>query len=149
MQRFKDAELTLMNIIECLSAPAAMRRYMHDPKHSAMAWVELLVHLINHMEESSGSKRIAKVARQVLALDTFKLLQGDEAAYAHFVIGISFFLSENVEYAECKLQLKYALTHAIDPHLKGLILHNLAVMNYCEITDHNERVLNPPSNMES
>jgi len=28
--------------------------------------------------------------------------------------------------------------------LKSIILHNLAVMNYCEICDHNERVLNPP-----
>eukprot|EP00347_Sterkiella_histriomuscorum_P000130 403377056 len=148
MKRPRDAEVILMNIIEGISPK---RRYQHDPKMQVLAQIDLLVHLINFQENShqSSGKRLSTLAKKVLQMKEFLLLQGDEAAYTHLVIGLSFFLSEQVEYVECKIQLKFALTKATDPHLKSLILHNLAVLNYCEITDHNEKVLNPPSSIES
>ena len=41
------------------------------------------------------------------------------------------------------MQLKFALSQTTDAYLRSIILHNLAVLNFCEIQDHNERVLNP------
>lgn len=39
------------------------------------------------------------------------------------------------------MHLKFALPLAKgNAQLTAVILHNLAVMNYCELTDHNERV---------
>ena len=46
-------------------------------------------------------------------------------------------------YHECKVQLKFALSQTTDAYLRSIILHNLVVLNFCEIQDHNERVLNP------
>lgn len=31
--------------------------------------------------------------------------------------------------------------------MRSLILHNLAVVNYCEIIDHNDRVINGDDNI--
>ena len=38
--------------------------------------------------------------------------------------------------------LKLALIEADNDLLRGMILHNLAVVNYCELMDHNEAVAN-------
>lgn len=57
-------------------------------------------------------------------------------------MGLAFFLSEQVPYIDAKTQLKYSLVLAKgNLRLQAITLHNLAVLNYCELTDHNERVL--------
>lgn len=39
--------------------------------------------------------------------------------------------------------MKVALREAEgDPQLVAAIMHNLAVVNYCQITDHNDRIIN-------
>lgn len=68
----------------------------------------------------------------------FKALYADEAAYASFVIGSALFLSEKTPYPECKLHFKSAAIFAKDPQLKSIALHNLGVLNYVEIMEHNE-----------
>ena len=55
--------------------------------------------------------------------------------------------SERVPYIDVKTQFKHALslTTAGTSHhllqLRAILLHNLAVVNYCELSDHNDRVL--------
>lgn len=47
-----------------------------------------------------------------------------------------------MSYADVKIQLKYALARGkANSQLKAVILHNLAVINYCEMTDHNDRII--------
>lgn len=59
------------------------------------------------------------------------------------MIGLTYFLSEKMPYADVKIQLKYALARGKNSsQLKAVILHNLAVINYCEMTDHNDRIIN-------
>lgn len=52
-------------------------------------------------------------------------------------------------YCECKMHLKSAVLFATEPQLKAIALYNLSVLNYVEISEHNERVLNPASELES
>lgn len=71
----------------------------------------------------------------------------DQAAFCHFIIGLCYYLSENVPYCEVKTQFKYALTllrlkQEPNHQLRAALLHNLAVINYCELNDHNERIIN-------
>ena len=56
------------------------------------------------------------------------------------LVGIAKFITEKVPYCEVKEHLKNALLEAEDKRLKGTIAHNLAVINYCEIQDHNDRL---------
>ena len=65
----------------------------------------------------------------------------DQRAQTHLLAGIVKFISEKVPYSEVKEHLKGALIETESLPLKGLIGHNLAVINYCEIQDHNDRVL--------
>ncbi len=63
-------------------------------------------------------------------------------------MGLCYYLSERVPYQDIKTQFKYALTilrqqnREANHQLRAGILHNLAVINYCELNDHNERILN-------
>jgi translation initiation factor RLI1 len=60
------------------------------------------------------------------------------------LVGLTYFLTEQVPYQDVKTQLKYALALAArtsHTQLTAVVLHNLAVVNHCELTDHNERVL--------
>jgi hypothetical protein len=58
------------------------------------------------------------------------------------LVGLVFFLSERVPYAECKEQLKLAIALTESDFIRAMTLHNLAVVNYCELTDHNDRIIN-------
>ena len=58
----------------------------------------------------------------------------------HHVVGLAKFATQKIKYAETKTHLKNALLEAKDPGLKSTIAHNLAVINLCEVQDHNERV---------
>jgi hypothetical protein len=75
--------------------------------------------------------------------EDFRILPpSEQTAYFHYLIGIAYFVSEKMSYADAKMHLKFALPHARqNPQLMSVILHNLAVINYCELTDHNERVM--------
>ncbi len=69
-------------------------------------------------------------------------LTGPQRAYSHLVIALCQFVTERVPYADVKTHLKYALKHAVsDPMLTGVIMHNLAVVNYIELGEHNERII--------
>ena len=61
-------------------------------------------------------------------------------ATVHFIVGIAKFISENSTYLDIKNHLKSALIEADCQSLKSNIAHNLAVINYCEIMDFNDRV---------
>lgn len=70
-------------------------------------------------------------------------------AYCHFVVSLAFFLSEKVPYSDIKTHLKYSLQLGRDSaELKAAILHNLAVVNYCELSDHNDRIFNGDGDAE-
>lgn len=72
----------------------------------------------------------------------------DQAAFCHFIVSLCYYISERVPYQDIKTQLKYALTllrtqnNESSYQLRAAILHNLAVINYCELNDHNDRILN-------
>lgn len=68
-------------------------------------------------------------------------ISNDLRANVHFLVGIAKFVSENSTYFEIKEHLKSALIEADDPTLKSIIAHNLAVINYCEIQDFNDRII--------
>lgn len=75
----------------------------------------------------------------------------DKIAFAQFVVAMAYFESEKHPYKDVKHLLKQSLLTIqsasteevafIDKlNLMRLVLHNLAVINYCEILDYNERL---------
>ncbi|CDW87612.1 UNKNOWN [Stylonychia lemnae] len=140
MGRIKDAEMMLLNMIQGM-VPNSKTQY--DSAGLILAKIDYLIHMINFQEQETGPRRIIKLGQEILKLPQFQSLSDDQSAYTRFVIGTAFFLSEKVSYTESKFHLKYALKTATDDKLRSIILHNLAVMNYCEISDHNDRMLNP------
>ena len=80
------------------------------------------------------------MTRDLLADPDFRSLDSEQAAFCRMTAGLCFFLSDRVPYSEAKSQLKLALAKAT-PVLASAVLHNLAVINYCEVSEHNERVL--------
>eukprot|EP00356_Strombidium_inclinatum_P011826 CAMPEP_0170490592 /NCGR_PEP_ID=MMETSP0208-20121228/8748_1 /TAXON_ID=197538 /ORGANISM="Strombidium inclinatum, Strain S3" /LENGTH=106 /DNA_ID=CAMNT_0010766027 /DNA_START=963 /DNA_END=1283 /DNA_ORIENTATION=- len=58
----------------------------------------------------------------------------------HLFLGVAEFLSEKVPYSDLKFHLKKALLSTEDNLQRSMLLHNLAVLNYCEIQDHNEKI---------
>ena len=65
----------------------------------------------------------------------------DITAYVNLLCSIAFYQSEKISYVKIKQILKEALIKAKGAKLKSLIAHNLAVINYSELSDHNDRVL--------
>ena len=68
-----------------------------------------------------------------------EMASGEVRAKVHSISALAKFATERVEYAEIKDQLKRALLLAESRRLKSTIAHNLAVINYCEVQDHNDR----------
>ena len=88
------------------------------------------------------SKRILKLAESLLNDPDFNEVSKEERAYSRFIVAIAQFISQSTTYCEIKNMLKLALIEADNDLLRGMILHNLAVVNYCELMDHNEAVAN-------
>ena len=88
----------------------------------------------------ANSDRVVEVADELLLSNDLKLSGADAQAKAKLIIAAVKFMSETTPYVEIKDLLKSALIQAKDYSIKGTIAHNLAVINYCELQDHNDRV---------
>lgn len=68
-----------------------------------------------------------------------KRVSKDDQARIHLIVGLAKFTTEHRPYSDVKKDIKTALYTAQSYGLKSVIAHNLAVVNYCEVQDHNER----------
>lgn len=82
------------------------------------------------------------MAEKMLKEDELNYCKSDTKCLAHFFIGIALYLSECVSYSIVKHHLKEAICLANNDQMKSAISHNLAVLNYCEMLDHNDRIYN-------
>lgn len=57
------------------------------------------------------------------------------------LIGLAKYQAEQTPYTQLKDGIKRALILAKDPKLKSAIAYNLAVINYSELQDHNDRAI--------
>jgi hypothetical protein len=64
----------------------------------------------------------------------------DKTAEALMLIGIAKFNMETNTYSDCKHYLKKALGMTKNHKIISIIMHNLAIMNYFELSYHNEKV---------
>ena len=80
------------------------------------------------------------MTEEILRSPDLRLVDPDQRAQTLLLVGIGKFITEKVPYFEVKEHLKNALLEAEGKSLKGTIAHNLAVINYCEIQDHNDRL---------
>lgn len=133
----KDAELLLRNTVEIVGKGDEFAA-----RERVAARADLLLHIVQNPQVEPTSNRMVKLAKEMLKDPDMRELENEQAAYCHLIVGLAFFLSDQVPYIDAKTQLKYSLVLAKgSPRLQAITLHNLAVLNYCELTDHNERVL--------
>ena len=106
----------------------------------------ILLHMINTHKSSGGFAKQLKQAQVVESCITPRT-PVEKAAYAEFVIAMAYFESEDRPYRDIKSKLKNALVRLHGESqtiqrmtLVRMILHNLAVINYSEIQDYNERL---------
>lgn len=102
--------------------------------------VDLLCHYIQFSYAEANPERVIQMADNILLSNDLKLSGADAQAKAKLMIAAVKFTSEKTPYVEVKDLLKSALIQATDFGTKSTIAHNLAVINYCELQDHNDRV---------
>lgn len=134
--------MTLKNIVEGVVQDESKSSYAMSPDERIGAMVDLFVHMINHYHLETNQTRILTAVEQMLKSKDMVRASQNQRAMAHHIAGISKFVCGKVKYSEVKMHLKNALMEAQDPELLSKITFNLAVLNYCELQDHNERVQN-------
>lgn len=102
--------------------------------------VDLLSHYIQFSYAEANPERVIRMAEELLLSNDLKFSRADAQAKAKLMIAAVKFSSEKTPYVEVKDLLKSALIQAKDFGIKSTIAHNLAVINYCELQDHNDRV---------
>jgi hypothetical protein len=125
MERIRDAEMVLYNIIEGSKK--------HEPEIRFQARLNLLIHYLNHLDLEANSSRLIELAESLLADADMKNISESHSSLAHLAIGISYFISEKKPYSECSDLLKQSLDFSENDGLKSIILHNLAIINYCHL----------------
>ena len=133
----KDAELTLRNINLSMKS---INSYSSHPEEVISAKCDLLLHWIRYYNLELNHIKMSEFAQELLQDHDLLIISNDLRAQVHFLIGLTKFMSEKVSYTDIKEHLKSALIEADNPCLKSLIAHNLAVINYCELQDFNDRV---------
>lgn len=143
MGRIKDGELVLYNLIESISSDIAKKEDRSTPEQRISTKVDLLVHLLTYYyQQELSPNKLLKIVNELLKDPELSLISGAQRAFTHLVIGLCQFITERVPYADMKTHFKFALNHAVnEPMLLSVILHDLAVLNYCELQDHSERVM--------
>lgn len=144
--QIKDAELILKNIQEAITGvevknkDKVLNSCMLSFEDRLLCKVDLLSHYIMFSYTEANSDRVVEVADELLLSNDLKLSGADAQAKAKLMIAAVKFMSETTPYVEIKDLLKSALIQAKDYSIKSTIAHNLAVINYCELQDHNDRV---------
>jgi hypothetical protein len=107
------------------------------------ARLDVLVHHLAYNQMESTPQRLVDEAKALLMDPDFRKVTGTQKAFYHMIIGLSWFISEKVPYEDVKTQFKVGIREAEgDNQILAALLHNLAVVNYCQITEHNDRLLN-------
>lgn len=88
----------------------------------------------------SSEDVIQKKCKQILDDQDMMKISRELRAKIHHIIGLAKFVNPNKTYQEVKTHLKGALKEAQNPEIRSSIMHNLMIVNYCEIIDHNDRV---------
>ena len=116
-----------------------MNSFSFSPEERLLARADLLLHFINFYQLEVSEVRMTNLANELAQSKDMEIASGEVKAKVHSIAALAKFATERVEYAEIKNQLKRALLLAESKRLKSTIAHNLAVINYCEIQDHNDR----------
>jgi len=144
--QIKDAEMILKNIQEAITGVEVKNKDMVinsctlSFEDRLLCKVDLLSHYNMFSYAEANPERVIKMADELLLSNDLKLSGADAQAKAKLMIAAVKFMSEKTPYVEIKDLLKSALIQAKDFGIKSTIAHNLAVINYCELQDHNDRV---------
>lgn len=144
--KVKDAEMILKNVIEAVRVPKMgteqyQNSYQFDPLEELCAYLSLLCHYIRFNQFYPGMDRQSALGEVIAGLDSFKKAAEDLKAYATMLLAVAKYQAERIPYSDFKDGMKEALILANDVKLKSMIAFNLAIVNYSELQDHNDRAI--------
>ena len=139
--KVRDAELILWNIEEAICAECRnpVNSFFFSPEERLLSRADLLLHFVNFYQLEVSTGRMTSLAAELVQSKDMQAASGEVRAKVNLIAALAKFATERVPYVEIKGQLKKALLMAESRQLKSTIAHNLAVINYCEVQDHNDR----------
>jgi|LauGreDrversion4_2_1035121.scaffolds.fasta_scaffold492976_1 hypothetical protein len=105
----KDAELILLNSLEAVTTSPEF-----SAKERIATRVDLILHLIHNQKLEASPKRLIMLSKELIKDPDMKEIENNQAAFCHLVVGLAFFLSQEIPYIDVKTHLKYSLVLAHD-----------------------------------